>query len=85
MQWFNVVRSSGDIGGPGEFVVEDSEGVEWQVTAVMSTKVPGKVTCLNEVVCMNRRLIHAQIAYGIRKLTCRAFVERHLAKAQERK
>jgi hypothetical protein len=20
MQWFNVVRSSGDIGGPGEFV-----------------------------------------------------------------
>ena len=44
-----------------------------------------EVNLYRRVVCMNRRLIHAQIAYGIRKLACRAFVERHLAKAQETK
>ena len=44
-----------------------------------------EVNLYRRVVCMNRRLIHAQIAYGIRKLACRAFVEKHLAKAQERK
>lgn len=54
MQWFNITRSSGEKAGPGEFVVEDSEGVEWQVTAVMSTVVPGKVVCLNEIPCLNR-------------------------------
>ena len=55
MQWFSVTRSSGEKAGPGEFVVEDEDGVEWQVTAIESKKVPGTVTCLNEVVCMNRR------------------------------
>ena len=44
-----------------------------------------EVNLYRRVVCMNRRLIHAQIAYGIRKLACRSFVERHLAKAQETK
>lgn len=55
LHWFNITRSSGEKAGPGEFVVEDSDGVEWQVTAVMSMRVPGTVTCLNEIVCMNRR------------------------------
>lgn len=55
MQWFSVTRSSGEKAGPGEFVVEDEDGVEWQVTAIESKKVLGTVTCLNEVVCMNRR------------------------------
>lgn len=54
MDWSVVTRSSGEKCGPGEFVVEDSDGVEWQVTAIESKKVPGTVTCLNEVVCMNR-------------------------------
>jgi hypothetical protein len=52
--WFTVTRSSGEKGGIGEFVVEDAEGVEWQVTAVNSTKKEGAITFLNEVVCMNR-------------------------------
>lgn len=55
MQWFSVTRSSGEKTGPGEFVVEDEDGVEWQVTAIESKKVPGTVTCLNEIACMNRR------------------------------
>ena len=49
-----VARGSGEKCGPGEFTVEDSDGVEWQVTAIESKKTPGAVTCLNEVVCMNR-------------------------------
>ena len=55
MQWFSVTRSSGEKTGPGEFVVEDEDGVEWQVTVIESKKVPGTLSYLNEVVCMNRR------------------------------
>lgn len=51
---FTVTRTTGEKRGPGEFVVEDSDGIEWQVTAVESEKTPGRMTCLNEVVCMNR-------------------------------
>lgn len=54
MKWFTVTRSSGEKQGIGEFTVEDSEGVEWQVTTTYSKKEPGKIVCLNEVVCMNR-------------------------------
>lgn len=55
MNWYNVTRSSGEKAGPGEFVVEDEDGVEWQVTVIESKKVPGTLSYLNEVVCMNRR------------------------------
>jgi hypothetical protein len=53
--WFKATRTSGDKNKPGEFVVEDSEGAEWQVTAIDSKKKPGTLTLLNEVVCMNKR------------------------------
>lgn len=55
MQWFSVTRSSGEKTGPGEFVVEDEDGVEWQVTVIYSKKVLGELTYLNEIACMNRR------------------------------
>lgn len=55
MMFFNVTRSSGEKAGPGEFVVEDEDGVEWQVTVIPSKKNPGELTCLNEIACMNRR------------------------------
>jgi len=54
MDWFKATRASGEKNKPGEFVVEDSAGVEWQVTAIDSKKKPGTLTLLNEVVCMNR-------------------------------
>ena len=54
MDWFKALRSSGEKNKPGEFTVEDSEGVEWQVTAIDSKTKPGTLTLLNEVVCMNR-------------------------------
>jgi len=54
MQSFTITRVSGEKCGPGEFHVEDSDGVEWQATAIPSKKYPGKLVCLNEVICMNR-------------------------------
>jgi len=54
MRWFKAMRSTGEKNQPGEFTVEDSDGVEWQVTAIDSKKKPGTLTLLNEVVCMNR-------------------------------
>ena len=54
MDWFKALRSSGEKNQPGEFTVEDSDGVEWQVTAIDSKKKPGTLTLLNEVVCMNK-------------------------------
>lgn len=39
----------------------------------------------SSVICMNQWLIHAQMTYEQRKVACRAFVERHLTKAQETK
>ena len=54
MDWFKATRSSGEKNQPGEFTVEDSDGAEWQVTAIESKKKPGTLTLLNEVVCMNK-------------------------------
>ena len=54
MDWFKALRSSGEKNQPGEFTVEDSDGAEWQVTAVESKKKPGTLILLNEVVCMNK-------------------------------
>lgn len=55
MSCFKALRSSGEKNAPGKFVVEDSDGVQWQVTAIDSKKKPGTLTLLNDVVCMNRR------------------------------
>ena len=54
MEWFKAKRSTGERNQPGEFIVEDSDGAEWQVTAIDSKKKPGTLTLLNEVVCMNK-------------------------------
>ena len=54
MEWFKATRSTGEKNQPGEFTVEDSDGAEWQVTAIDSKKKPGTLTLLNEVVCMNK-------------------------------
>ena len=51
---FTITRGTGEKGGPGEFTVEDEDGVEWQVTVIESKQRPGSLTCLNEVVCLNR-------------------------------
>jgi hypothetical protein len=54
VEWFKATRATGDKNQPGEFTVEDSDGAEWQVTAIESKKKPGTLTLLNEVVCMNK-------------------------------
>ena len=54
MEWFKATRATGEKNQPGEFTVEDSDGDEWQVTAIESKKKPGTLTLLNEVVCMNK-------------------------------
>lgn len=54
MEWFKATRSTGEKNQPGEFTVEDSDGAEWQVTAIDSKTKPGTLTLLNEVVCMNK-------------------------------
>lgn len=54
MEWFKATRATGDKNQPGEFTVEDSDGAEWQVTAIDSKKKPGTLTLLNEVVCGNK-------------------------------
>ena len=54
MEWFKATRSTGEKNQPGEFTVEDSDGAEWQVTAIDSKNKPGTLTLLNEVVCMNK-------------------------------
>mgnify|MGYP000138510539 CR=1 FL=1 len=54
MEWFKATRASGDKNGPGEFTVEDSEGVEWQVPVIPSKVRPGMLSCARPVVCLNR-------------------------------
>ena len=56
-RWIVVTRTSGEPGGPGGFLVEDGEGVEWQLTAAEShvahQRAGHRVVVLNTVVCMN--------------------------------
>jgi len=54
MSWFKATRASGEKCGPGEFCVEDSDGVEWQVTAVESKKPFQTIAMSNQVVCLNK-------------------------------
>jgi len=56
MKWFTATRSTGDVNEPGEFAVEDAEGLTWQVTVIGSKVTPGKLACARPVVCMTRDL-----------------------------
>lgn len=52
--WFKATRCSGEKTGIGEFNVEDEEGVEWQVTVILSKRT-NKPLVSRPVVCVNRR------------------------------
>lgn len=53
MRWFKATRCSGDKNQPGEFVVEDYDGTEWQVQVTEGRMRSEKLTCAKPV-CMNR-------------------------------
>ena len=56
MRWFKATRTNGDPNDEGEFVVEDNDGLEWQVrVAEVRTRInPYALCCVRPAVCLNR-------------------------------
>ncbi len=50
---YKAYRSTGDVGCPGFFYVEDSsESVQWQLEVIPSRVTPGKLVCSRPVGCL---------------------------------
>ena len=52
--WFNATRATGEPGGPGEFVVEDSDGNEGQVRCEYASAEQSTLIFEAPVVCLNK-------------------------------